>query len=144
MRIRSNSQRAETPVLTLVNMAKRLKFDPDKDKDKILEAMRKKSRNEYLKGRASKQLEIYEEDIKDEKNLFENVNLTKREKERLEYQERVLKLTKSHMHAGETTQRTDCKVPAERAAGRVAGASSHAVRLRLGPCPVAGRYTPEK
>lgn len=97
----SSSRRVQQRDKMVVNMAKRLKFDPDKDKDKILEAMRKKSRNEYLKGRASKQLEIYEEDIKDEKNLFENVNLTKREKERLEYQERVLKLTKSHMHAGE-------------------------------------------
>lgn len=98
----------------LLNVAKRLKFDPDKDKDRILEELRKKSRNEYLKGRATKQLEIYEEDVKDERNLFANVDLTRREKERLEYHERVLDLTKSHIQANEKVKMKQYFMPDSR------------------------------
>lgn len=82
-------------------VAKKLKLDPTKDQDKLMDEIRKKSRTQYLSKRAVKQLEIYEEDLKDEKRLFSDIKLTKGEKEKLNYQEKVLSLTKSHLEAGE-------------------------------------------
>lgn len=96
------------------DVAKRLRIDPKTDEGKLLNELRKKSRNQYLKGRASKQLEIYEEDIRDEKNLFANVNLTKKEKEQLDYHEKVLHLTKSHVQAGEKVKMRQYFMPDSR------------------------------
>lgn len=82
-------------------IAKRLKLDPNKDQDRLMDEIRKKSRSGYLNNRASKQLELYEEDLKDEKNIFSDVKLTKSERSTLEYREKVLTLTKDHIEAGE-------------------------------------------
>lgn len=82
-------------------IAKRLRLDPNKDQDRLMDEIRKKSRSGYLNTRASKQLELYEEDLKDEKTIFSDVKLTKSEKDTLEYREKVLTLTKGHIEAGE-------------------------------------------
>jgi len=65
-----------------------------------MDEVRKKSRTQYLKTRAVKQLKILEEDLQDEKELFSDSQLTRRERDRFEYQQKVLNLTKSHMEAG--------------------------------------------
>jgi pre-mRNA-splicing factor ATP-dependent RNA helicase DHX16 len=85
----------------LHEIAKKLRLDPSKDHDKIMEEIRKKSRTTYLKSRATKQVEIFEEDLKDEKILFSDTNLTKRERERIQYQEKILNITKSTIEASE-------------------------------------------
>lgn len=85
----------------VAEIAKKLKLDPHKDGDRLMEEIRKKSRREYIKNRATKQLGILEEDLKDEKTLFSQSELTKAERERLKYQERVLSLTKQQIEAGE-------------------------------------------
>lgn len=85
----------------LDEIAKRLKLNPNDDEQHLMDEIRKKSRHEYLKNRAVKQVGIFEEDLKDEKTLFSDCDLTKKEKERLEYQEKILTLTKSHIEAGE-------------------------------------------
>lgn len=82
-------------------VAKKLRLDPTKDKDRLMDEIRKKSRTQYLSKRAVKQLEICEEDLEDEKKLFSDVSLTKSERERLIYREKVLTLTKRHIEAGE-------------------------------------------
>ena len=69
-----------------------------------MDDIRKKSRSQYLKSRAAKQLEIFEEDLKDEKDLFSDQYATKRRREKIEYQEKVLNLTKSHIQAAEKTK----------------------------------------
>lgn len=92
-------------------VAKRLKLDPRADKDLILEEIRKKSRRDYLKSRAVKQLDIYEEDLRDEKTLFSQADLNRRERERLEYKEKVLHLTKSHLEAGQKAKLQQYFIP---------------------------------
>lgn len=82
-------------------IAKKMRLNPDKEDDKLMSDIRDKSRREYLKSRAAKQLEILEEDLKDEKDLFSDAYLTKKERDRLDYQERVLNLAKSHIEAGQ-------------------------------------------
>lgn len=98
----------------VAEIAKKLKLDPTKDQDRLMEEVRKKSRGQYLKNRATKQLEIFAEDLKDEKNLFAESELTKSERERLEYQEKVLSLTKSHIEAGEKAKMKQYFMPDSR------------------------------
>lgn len=106
-RLRKNEQErtrklaARKDTRQVSEIAKKLKLDPNKDEDRLMKEIRDTSRRQYLKSRAAKQLEIYEEDLKDEKILFSETYLTKKERERLEYQERVLILAKSHIEAGE-------------------------------------------
>lgn len=82
-------------------IAKKYKLDLTQDEDRIMDDIRKKSRLDYLRTRAVKQLEIYEGDLRDEKDLFSECNLTKSERERIQHQETILSLTKSHIEAGE-------------------------------------------
>lgn len=95
----------------VADIASRLKLDPNRDKDLLMDEVRKKSRNEYLKSRAVKQLEIYEQDLQDEKTLFSDVNLSKSERNRLQYQEKVLKLSKNHIEVGEKVRRKQYFMP---------------------------------
>lgn len=95
-------------------IAKKFRLNPEDDQDRLMDEIRKKSRHEYLKTRAVKQMEIYEEDLKDEKNLFSDCNLTKTEKETLKYQEKILTLTKSHIEAGEKAKMKQYFMPDSR------------------------------
>uniref|UniRef100_A0A6G1S622 RNA helicase n=1 Tax=Aceria tosichella TaxID=561515 RepID=A0A6G1S622_9ACAR len=87
-------------------IAKKHKLDPAKDHDRLMEETRKKSRTMYLKSRATKQIEIFREDLKDEKSLFSDIYLTKRERERIEYQEKILGITESTIEASEKAKKT--------------------------------------
>lgn len=78
-----------------------------------MDEIRKKSRNEYLKKRADKQVVILEEDLRDEKVLFKDSDLTKRERERLKYQKKVLSLTKDHIKAGKKVKMKHYFIPGE-------------------------------
>lgn len=79
-----------------------------------MEERRKKSRREYLSKRAPKVLNILEEDLRDEKILFGDANLTKSEKERLKKQETLLDITKKHIEVGENARRRQYYVPDNR------------------------------
>ncbi|WAR30568.1 DHX16-like protein [Mya arenaria] len=72
-----------------------------KNRDKIIPEIRKKSRREYLKKRQFDKLEELEADVQDEMYLFGDQNLSKRERQDLEYKRTVLKLAKEHKSAGD-------------------------------------------
>jgi len=59
-----------------------------------LEDARKYSRREYLKKREDKKLQLMEKELREEEVLFEGVELTKQEKERLEVKRKVLAMAK--------------------------------------------------
>lgn len=86
-------------------LAKKLKLDPNQDQEKLMNEIRNKSRVTYLQSRVAKKLDIYEADLLDEKSLFSDVNLTKKEREDIEYQEKILTITKSTIKAGEEARR---------------------------------------
>ena len=90
----------------LNEIAKRLKLDPNNDRDKLLQQLRDKSRIDYLNQRAPRQLEISAEDLKDEKALFSDANLTTGERRRIAEREKVLGITRSFIEAGDKLKKT--------------------------------------
>ena len=71
------------------------------DKEKIIPDLRKESRYRYLKERKAKKIDQLEDDIKDDEFLFEEEELTTKEKEDRKYKKTILKLAKQHDQAGE-------------------------------------------
>ena len=63
--------------------------------------MRKKSRRDYVKKRKVDQLEMLQDDLRDDEYLFEDSLLTKREKTEREYKKKVYKLAVEYSKAGE-------------------------------------------
>ena len=59
-----------------------------------LDDARKYSRREYLKKREDKKLQLMEKELREEEALFEGVELTKQEKDRLEVKRKVLAMAK--------------------------------------------------
>lgn len=86
-------------------IAKKMKLDPDKDGEKVWDAIRQSSRKEYLNSRATKQLVLLEEELRDEKNLFNDTHLTRKERKELEHKETILRTTKSHIEAAEKAKK---------------------------------------
>lgn len=86
-------------------LAKHMRLNPQSDRDRILDAARQKSTIEYRKSRATKQLTLFEEDLRDEKILFSDANLSARERKDLEFKEQVLSITKSHIEAGDRAKK---------------------------------------
>ncbi|XP_071802163.1 pre-mRNA-splicing factor ATP-dependent RNA helicase DHX16-like [Asterias amurensis] len=73
----------------------------EQDRRKMVPDLRKESRRKYVKKREEDKLEEIEADIIDEEYLFSSTDLTKKEKQELEYKKRVLKLAKDHKKAGD-------------------------------------------
>lgn len=96
---------ARTDSRHINDIAKKLKLDPNVNQDKVIDEIRKKSRTTYLSSRAAKQLTIYEEDFKDEKNLFSGEYLTEKKRQQLEYQEKIIGITKSTIDAAEKAKK---------------------------------------
>ncbi|CAG0921614.1 unnamed protein product [Notodromas monacha] len=81
--------------------SKRLKLASDVGKSgEIIPVLRKESRREYLKKRKAEKLEEMEEDILDDEYLWDETQLTDKEKEERDYKKTVLKLAKEHDAAG--------------------------------------------
>ncbi len=68
----------------------------NEEKEKMLPELRKQSRREYLKKRKADKLVELEDDIVDDEYLFDNSQLTAREKREKEYKKTVLDLAKKH------------------------------------------------
>jgi len=82
---------------------KKFKPEPvsqDSDRSKLsVEELRKKSRRVYLEKRKDKKVQELEDELADEKRLFEGVKLTKREKERIKSKTIALELAREHERA---------------------------------------------
>ncbi|KAL7673714.1 hypothetical protein ACOME3_008566 [Neoechinorhynchus agilis] len=75
--------------------------------------MRKKSRREYLKKREVDKLEDLEAALHDEEILFDQSELTRRERERIDYEKEMLSLAQRYAEAREFQQRSRYYVPTD-------------------------------
>ena len=75
--------------------------------------LRKKSRREYVKKRRDDKLEMLQEDIQDDEYLFEDAQLSKREKQDREYKKKVFNLALEHAKAGELEKVQRYEMPQE-------------------------------
>ena len=75
--------------------------------------LRKKSRRDYVKKRRVDQLEMLQEDIRDDEYLFEDAQLSKREKQNIEYKKKVYSLAVEHAKAGEIEKVQRYEMPQE-------------------------------
>uniref|UniRef100_A0A0N5AH93 RNA helicase n=1 Tax=Syphacia muris TaxID=451379 RepID=A0A0N5AH93_9BILA len=80
--------------------AKRLKLE-DGDRRKIIPELREQSRKEYLKKRKADKLVELERMVNDDKTLFSNEKLTRREIVDMEYREKVYHFAKQHEQAAD-------------------------------------------
>ncbi|XP_055546808.1 pre-mRNA-splicing factor ATP-dependent RNA helicase DHX16 [Wyeomyia smithii] len=80
--------------------AKRLKLEAD-DRDKLLPKLRIQSRRQYLEKRKDDKVAELEADILDDEYLFEESEITAREREDREYKKNLLQIAKEHEKARE-------------------------------------------
>ncbi|PFX22246.1 putative pre-mRNA-splicing factor ATP-dependent RNA helicase mog-4 [Stylophora pistillata] len=92
--------------------AKRLKMD-EEDRKKMVPDLRKKSRRDYVKKRRVDKLEMLKEDILDDEYLFEDAQISKREKQDQEYKKKVYHLAVEHAKAGELEKVQRYEMPQE-------------------------------
>ena len=75
--------------------------------------LRKKSRREYVKKRRVDKLVMLQEDIRDDEYLYEDTQLSKREKQDREYKKKVYSLAVEHAKAGEIEKVQRYEMPHE-------------------------------
>ena len=75
--------------------------------------LRKKSRRDYVKKRRVDKVEMLQEDIRDDEYLFEDSQLSKREKQEREYKKKVFHLAVEHAKAGELEKVQRYEMPQE-------------------------------
>lgn len=75
--------------------------------------LRKKSRRDYVKKRRVDKLEIIQEDIRDDEYLFEDAQISKREKHEREYKKKIYHLAAEHAKAGELEKVQRYEMPQE-------------------------------
>lgn len=92
--------------------AKRLKLD-EEDRKKMIPDLRKKSRRDYVQKRRVDKVEMLQEDIRDDEYLFEDSQLSKREKQEREYKKKVFHLAVEHAKAGELEKVQRYEMPQE-------------------------------
>ncbi|KAK9888360.1 hypothetical protein WA026_000614 [Henosepilachna vigintioctopunctata] len=80
--------------------AKRLKLE-NEDREKIIPALRVRSRRKYLEKRKEDKLMELEADIADDEYLFEDEILTERERKERQHKKELLKLAQEHEKARE-------------------------------------------
>ena len=80
--------------------AKRLAQEKE-DREKMIPELRKQSRRQYLVKRKEDKIAELEADIIDDEYLFNETNLTEREKEQKKYRKTILELAKQHDKASE-------------------------------------------
>ncbi|XP_070509212.1 pre-mRNA-splicing factor ATP-dependent RNA helicase DHX16 [Chironomus tepperi] len=78
--------------------AKRAKLDAQ-DRDSLVPKLREQSRRDYLKKRKDDKVDELEADILDDEYLFEESQLTEKEKRDRDYKKRILDIAKQHERA---------------------------------------------
>lgn len=91
----------------LEELERRKRAEKAEDKAQVIKELRKVSRREYLKKREETKLEELEEALEDEKYLFEGHELTEKEREELEYKEKVFKIAKERKKQLEELEHDD-------------------------------------
>lgn len=61
-----------------------------------LDALRERSRQEYLAKRSQQQVELLRREIQDEETFFRGVKLTKKEQRELDHKKELLRLAEEH------------------------------------------------
>merc|ERR1712029_252199 len=98
--------------------AKRLALEKE-DKEKMLPELRKKSRRDYLAKREEDKLLEAEDDIADDEFLYDESQLTEREKADRKYKKTVVKLAKDHKNLKEMENVKRYKMPEDRKKGEL-------------------------
>lgn len=93
--------------------ARRLKIESDKDNEKLIPRLRVESRRKYLEKRKEDKVIELEQDIVDDEYLFDEDELTEREKTDREYKKKVLTLAKEHGKARELERIQRYRMPKE-------------------------------
>ena len=96
--------------------AKRLQQE-QADKEKMIPELRIKSRRDYLVKRKEDKLQELELDIMDDDFLFDDSQLTEREKYEKKYRKKILELAKEHDKAREIEKVTRYVIPDEKSKG---------------------------
>ena len=84
------------------------------DQEKIIPELRKKSRYRYLEERKAKKVDELKDDIMDDEFLFNEEELTAKEKKEREYKKTVLKLAKQYDAAGEIEKVQRYRMPTDK------------------------------
>ena len=88
-------------------------------KEKLLPELRKKSRRDYLAKREEDKLIEAEADIADDEFLYDESQLTEREKAERKYKKTVVKLAKDHKNLKEIENVKRYKMPEDRKKGEL-------------------------
>ena len=91
------------------------------NREKNLEDLRKQSRRQYLSKRKEDKLLELKDDINDDEFLFDESQLTERERRERKYKKRVLELATAHTKAGESEKEIRYKMPEDRKKGKNQG-----------------------
>ena len=84
------------------------------NKDKMLPELRKESRRQYLQKREKGKLDELMDDIRDDEFLFDDSQLTKREKDDRKYKKKVLELATQYSKASEIEKVQRYHMPEDR------------------------------
>ena len=96
--------------------AKRLKQEQE-DKEAMVPELRKQSRRDYLVKRKEDKMQELELDIMDDEFLFDESQLTTREKQEKDYRKKILELAKEHDKARQVEKVARYAMPDERSKG---------------------------
>lgn len=101
----------------LEEATKRLKLEAEGDRNNVLSQLRKESRRQYLAKRKEDQLSLLERKIADEQTLFGDAKerLTERERQRHEYDRKILELARQHDAAAEVATVQRYHIPSDQA-----------------------------
>ena len=94
-------------------------FTEKEDKEKMLPELRKRSRRDYLAKREEDKLMEAEDDIADDEFLYDESQLTEREKADRKYKKTVVKLAKDHKNLKEMENVKRYKMPEDRKKGEL-------------------------
>ncbi|KAK7575545.1 hypothetical protein V9T40_011831 [Parthenolecanium corni] len=91
--------------------AKRLKLQTEKDRGRLIPKLRIESRRQYLKKRKEDKVTELEQDLIDDEYLFEEDELTERERKNREFQKKVLTIEKEFEKTSEIEKAPRYRIP---------------------------------
>ena len=101
------------------NEAKRIMAEDEALKKLQIETLREKSRREYLEKREGDQLKLLEGDLKDEEYLFDEEDLTSKEKANFARRKELLRIAKQYRQLNENDDVMRYKMPEEKRGANV-------------------------
>ncbi|CAG5096806.1 Oidioi.mRNA.OKI2018_I69.XSR.g14789.t1.cds [Oikopleura dioica] len=101
------------------NEAKRIMAEDEALKKLQIETLREKSRREYLEKREGDQLKLLEGDLKDEEYLFDDEDLTSKEKADFARRKELLRIAKQYRQLNENDDVMRYKMPEEKRGANV-------------------------